>query len=63
MLSLSLHHYNVWDNQINSSPGKRDFQWEKKKVGEALPVLVSREDQQQPLSAHRKLGLLVCFWL
>lgn len=63
MLSLNLHHSNLWDNQINSTPWKGETQWEKNKAGKAIPVLVSGEDQQPPLPAYKKLGLLVCFWL
>lgn len=63
MFSPNLHRYNVWDNQVNSTPGKRETQWEKNKAGEALPVLAFGENQQPPLSAHKKLDLLVCFWL
>lgn len=63
MFSPNLHHYNVWDNQSNSTSGKRETQWEKNKAGESLPVQFFGEDQQPPLSAHEKLDLLVCFWL
>lgn len=37
--------------------------WVRNRAWEALPMLVTGEDWQQPLSAHKKLCLLMYFWL